>query len=67
MVVGGDQAHHAADLADVCRDASSTTEANYYRVMHLLAAGFWLQGRATQALSVLTGLLNDDRNHEQEV
>jgi hypothetical protein len=66
MVAGGAQAHDAADLADVCQGASSTTEANYYRVMHLLAAGFWLQGRATQALSVLTGLLNDG-SHEQEV
>jgi hypothetical protein len=67
MVADGDDARDAADLAGVCRGASSTTEANYYRVMHLLAAGFWLQGRATQALSVLTGLLNDDGTHEQEI
>jgi thioredoxin-like negative regulator of GroEL len=66
MVAGGAEAQDTVNLADVCRGASGTTEANYYRIMHLLAAGFWLQGRATQALSVLTGLLNDDRNHEQE-
>jgi hypothetical protein len=66
-VVGGDQTRGADGPADVCRGASSNTEANYYRVMHLLAAGLWLQGRATQALSVLTGLLTDDGNHEQEM
>jgi hypothetical protein len=63
-VVGGDQTRDTAELADACRGVSST-EANYYRAMHGLAGVLWLQGRATQALSVLTELLDDKAKHEQ--